>query len=171
MRLSQGQSIRNERQPSTVMIFVKSFVRNQTGMLGLFIVTTIILASIFATQLTGHAIAYIDPANASLSPNLRHPMGTDQLGQDVMTRVLYGGRASIYIGVLSSLIANIFGTVLGAIAGYVGGALDTFLMRISEIVIERAVLLILRPRGDQRRRAFQQGQCLLSASTVEQQNT
>ena len=141
MRLRKNSS--QERQPSTFRIFLRNFARNRTGMLGLTIVLGMILASIFAVQLTGHAFSEIDPMNARLSPNWKHPMGTDQLGQDVLTRVLYGGRASIYIGVLSSLVANIFGTILGALAGYMGGALDTVLMRISEIVMTFPQLILV----------------------------
>lgn len=141
MKLRKQKS--HDKQPSTFRIFIRNFARNRTGMLGLTIVLGMILASIFAVQITGHAFSEIDPLNARLSPNLKHPMGTDQLGQDVFTRVLYGGRASIYIGVLSSLIANIFGTVLGALAGYMGGALDTVLMRISEIVMTFPQLILV----------------------------
>lgn len=141
MKLRKQKS--HDKQPSTFRIFIRNFARNRTGMLGLTIVLGMILASIFAVQITGHAFSEIDPLNARLSPNWKHPMGTDQLGQDVFTRVLYGGRASIYIGVLSSLIANIFGTVLGALAGYMGGALDTVLMRISEIVMTFPQLILV----------------------------
>jgi peptide/nickel transport system permease protein len=143
MSLENNEELQFNRELSTIRVFIRNFSRNKIGMLGLTLVFLIIFASIFAVQITGHAIAYIDPANASLAPNLKHPMGTDQLGQDMMTRVFYGGRASIYIGVISSLAANLFGTFLGAIAGYIGGKLDTFLMRISEIVMTFPQLILV----------------------------
>ena len=78
-----------------------------------------------------------------MPPSGEHLMGTDQLGRDVFSRVLYGGRNSILIGVLASFFGNLIGTILGAIAGYVGGKFDTILIRLSELVMTFPQLVLV----------------------------
>ena len=70
-------------------------------------------------------------------------MGTDQLGRDMLSRVLSGGRQSIYIGVIASFFANLIGTVLGATAGYLGGKIDAVVMRVSELVMTFPQLILV----------------------------
>ena len=136
-------SKKNREETSTAAIFIRNFMRNTTGMIGLLMVSMIILAAIFAVQISGNDPDYIDPINSRLSPGWGHIMGTDQLGRDMFSRVLYGARQSIYIGVLASLIANLIGTMLGAIAGYLGGKFDTIVMRISELVMTFPQLILV----------------------------
>jgi peptide/nickel transport system permease protein len=102
-----------------------------------------ILTSIFAVQISGVAPDYIDPINSRLGPSWSHLFGTDQLGRDMFSRILSGGRQSIYIGVLASFMANLIGTVLGATAGYLGGKIDTVVMRISELVMTFPQLILV----------------------------
>lgn len=134
---------RNKENVSAVAIFIRNFMRNTTGMIGLLMVTSIILAAIFAVQISGHDPDYIDPINSRLNPEWGHIMGTDQLGRDMFSRVLYGARQSIYIGVVASLLANLLGTFLGAIAGYLGGKFDTIVMRLSELVMTFPQLILV----------------------------
>jgi peptide/nickel transport system permease protein len=132
-----------EKHPSTTRIFIKNFLHNTPGMIGLSIITLMILSAIFATQISGHDPSYIDPIDSRLGPSRGHLMGTDQLGRDMFSRVLYGARQSIYIGIVSSLLANTLGTLLGAIAGYIGGVFDTFVMRASELVMTFPQLILV----------------------------
>lgn len=132
-----------EKQPSTARLLLRNFRRNKSGMIGLTIVGVIIIGGIFAVQISGYDPSRIDPMASRLTPSLKHLMGTDQLGRDMFSRVLYGGRASIYIGVISSLLANLIGTIFGAVAGYLGGKIDIFLMRISEIVMTFPQLILV----------------------------
>ena len=78
-------------------------------------------------------------------PSLAHPMGTDALGRDLFTRVLYGGRVSLTVGVLVVIISISIGVPIGAIAGYYGGTLDSILMRITDafLSLPRSLVLIL----------------------------
>lgn len=122
---------------------LSNFVRNTTGMIGLAIVFLVVTSSIFAVQISGYDPTMFDIANTSLPPSSNHLMGTDQLGQDVFSRVLYGGRNSILIGVLASFLGNLIGTVLGAIAGYVRGKFDTILIRLSELVMTFPQLVLV----------------------------
>lgn len=132
-----------EKAPSTARLLVANFVRNTTGMIGLLIVLLVVTSSIFAVQISGYEPTLMDGSVASLPPSTLHLMGTDQLGQDVFSRVLYGGRNSVLIGVLASFLGNLFGTVLGAIAGYIGGKFDTILIRLSELVMTFPQLVLV----------------------------
>ncbi|GAB3714988.1 ABC transporter permease [Mariniluteicoccus flavus] len=128
---------------SALAAYARSLVRNRTVMLGLAIILLMVLASVFAAQLTGHDANAINPTQSRRPPSAAHPMGTDQLGRDVFARVLVGGQTSIYIGVMASLLETLLGTFLGAIAGYLRGAVDAVLMRISEIVMTFPNLILV----------------------------
>jgi peptide/nickel transport system permease protein len=136
-------SKKNQDQQSTTRIFISNFLHNPSGVIGLAIISVMILTSIFAVQISGVAPDYIDPINSRLGPSWSHLFGTDQLGRDMFSRILSGGRQSIYIGVLASFMANLIGTVLGATAGYLGGKIDTVVMRISELVMTFPQLILV----------------------------
>jgi oligopeptide transport system permease protein len=88
----------------------------------------------YDTQDTGHTLA---------APNGTHWMGTDQLGRDVFSRVIYGARVSLFIGVFTTLIAVVIGTVYGAISGYAGRRTDNVMMRIVDVVFALPDLLMI----------------------------
>jgi peptide/nickel transport system permease protein len=85
----------------------------------------------------------IDLRNARQAPSLEHPMGTDDLGRDQFTRLLYGGRISLTVGIAAAAFSSIIGSVLGAISGYYGGMTDNALMRFTEIIIAIPTLPLL----------------------------
>ena len=76
-------------------------------------------------------------------PSLAHPLGTDDLGRDLLARLLHGGRVSLLVGVVAATIAAILGTGLGLAAGYLGGRLDSILMRLTDLVIALPLLALL----------------------------
>jgi peptide/nickel transport system permease protein len=76
-------------------------------------------------------------------PSWQHPLGTDELGRDVLVRLLYGGQVSLFVGATAAMIATIFGTGIGLIAGYLGGRFDSFLMRFTDGVIALPLLPFL----------------------------
>ncbi|HUG15904.1 MAG TPA: ABC transporter permease [Thermomicrobiales bacterium] len=85
----------------------------------------------------------IDFSRSTLSPSLAHPMGTDDLGRDIMWRVLWGGRISLAVGVTAMLVAIGLGMMIGAIAGYFGGFIDSALMRVTDMFISLPDLPLL----------------------------
>ena len=85
----------------------------------------------------------IDLANRQSAPSAAHWMGTDDLGRDLFTRVLYGGRVSILIGLMSAVIGTGLGTLVGALAGYFGGRIDGLLMRFTDIAYSIPTLPLL----------------------------
>lgn len=76
-------------------------------------------------------------------PSLAHPMGTDALGRDLLTRVLYGGRISLTVGLLVVVLSIVVGVLIGALAGYYGGKLDGFLMRVTDAFLSLPSFLVL----------------------------
>lgn len=91
------------------------------------------LACFAAPVIAPYEFDAIDLGNIRLAPNAQHLMGTDDLGRDLFTRVLYGGRVSILIGLLAALFGTVIGTLVGAVGGYFGGRIDNVLMRITDV--------------------------------------
>ncbi len=107
--------------------------RNKLAMVGLFLVVALILIAIFADFIAPYAPDKNSLKESLLSPSLQHLMGTDVLGRDVFSRVVYGSRASLVIGVVATSISLVIGVTLGAIAGFFGGWVDALIMRITDI--------------------------------------
>lgn len=109
--------------------------RNKPAIVGLVFIAIFVLGAIFAP-----VIAQYDPTVGNLAdrmqgPSLAHPMGTDLLGRDEFTRVLYGARISLTVGVVAVLFGLIGGSVIGAIAGGAGGLVDGVLMRVIDVLL------------------------------------
>lgn len=85
----------------------------------------------------------IDLDSVKQPPSFAHWMGTDDLGRDVLTRMLFGGRVSILIGILAAVVGTLLGTSIGAAAGYYGGAIDNILMRITDVAYAIPTLPLL----------------------------
>ena len=85
----------------------------------------------------------IDFSQVNSLPSLTHPFGTNSLGQDILARVLFGGRISLTIGILAMLVAIFLGTTIGAIAGFYGGIIDSFLMRFTDLFLALPQLPLL----------------------------
>lgn len=106
---------------------------NKSAIFAISFLSLIILVSIFAFLIP------IDPdatntSNILQSPSLNHLFGTDELGRDYFTRTIYGGRISLIVGILAMIISTSIGVIVGTISGYFGGKLDSFLMRIVDII-------------------------------------
>ena len=117
---------------------------NASTFVGMGLVAIPLLAALFASFLTD-ANPMALSGQTLRPPSLAHPMGTDDLGRDVLARVLYGGRISLTVGVFSALIAVVIGTAVGTLAGYFGGRTDELLMRMTEMfqIIPRFLLAIV----------------------------
>jgi len=96
-----------------------------------------------APLLTGYEFDAIDLGSIREAPSLDHWMGTDDLGRDLFTRILYGGRVSILIGVLSAVIGTLLGSTVGSVAGFYGGRLDNVLMRTTDVAYAIPTLPLL----------------------------
>jgi len=120
----------------------RRFRKHPGAIIGSIVLTLIILAVALA------GLSPYDPERSSMAeryqpPSMTHPMGTDALGRDLMTRVLYGGRISLLVGLSVMMITLLIGVPVGAIAGYFGGWVDNFLMRITDAALSLPSLLVL----------------------------
>lgn len=109
--------------------------QNKLAMVGLFVIGALIFVAIFAPYL-----APFDPFEQSLEGGLRapsreHPLGQDKLGRDNLSRIIYGSRISIFVGLVVVSISLLIGTFIGSIAGYNGGWIDELFMRIVDILL------------------------------------
>jgi peptide/nickel transport system permease protein len=123
----------NRKKQSQFLIVLKRLSRNKMAMLGLIVITLMTLASVFASLLAPYGYEQQNLFNINASPGGAHLLGTDNLGRDVLSRLMYGGRQSLKIGVVSVAIASSIGMVLGSIAGYYGGKVDNLLMRFLDV--------------------------------------
>lgn len=112
---------------------IKKFYNNKLAILGLFGILIFISATLLAPFLTSFSPTEVDFKNANIPPNSTYFFGTDKLGRDVFSRILYGGRVSIMLGLVSSVISSIIALFFGGLAGYYGGKIDFVLIRISEL--------------------------------------
>lgn len=122
-----------KKQSTTGEIF-KRLAKNKSAMLGLIIFIILVLASIFGPMISPWSITKIDILSAFQRPNAEHWFGTDDLGRDLFTRVLYGGRYSLSIGIIAIIFSLILGIIVGTVAGYFGGQVDNIIMRILDII-------------------------------------
>ena len=121
---------------------LNKMISNKLGMIGFIVVVVMSLMSILAPVLTNIDPTVTDMANINKAPGRLHILGTDSIGRDLFSRLLYGGRISISIGIISALTTSFIGTVFGLIAGYFRGIVDSFLVRLSE-VIQTVPMIIL----------------------------
>tara|TARA_B100000686_G_scaffold352986_1_gene456809 strand:- start:4181 stop:5005 length:825 start_codon:yes stop_codon:yes gene_type:complete len=101
------------------------------------------LGATFAPWLAPYEYDWQDTTISLSTPNAQNWMGTDRLGRDLFSRVLYGARVSLFLGFTTTLVAVLFGTVYGAVSGYVGGKTDSTMMRIVDVVFSLPDLLLI----------------------------
>jgi peptide/nickel transport system permease protein len=117
---------------------------NRTLAAGLVLVGALALAAILAPVLAPHSPTAQDIAHALAAPGSSgHLLGTDHLGRDVLSRLLYGARTDLFVGVGAVIAPFILGTALGALAGYAGGWVDTLIMRLVDLVFAFPIMVLL----------------------------
>lgn len=132
----ESPSSRNQARLSSIYHGWLEFKANRLALLGLVILVVLVLVAIFAPALSPH-----DPFEQNLANRLApmgaegHLLGTDSLGRDILSRLIYGSRITLYIVGLVALIAPVAGLFIGTLAGYLGGWIDIVLMRFTDIFL------------------------------------
>lgn len=125
----------SESAPSLWTLTWQRFRRHRLATWSLAALGLLLLAALLGPLLSPYSLDDIDLDRRLERPTWRHPLGTDELGHDLLTRLLYGGRISLTIGLLAMLLATTVGTMIGALAGYYGGWLDSLLMGIANLFL------------------------------------
>ncbi|MHB1192713.1 MAG: ABC transporter permease [Longimicrobiales bacterium] len=121
----------------------RAFARHRLAVASVAVVALVAAACAAAPLLAGYAFDAIDLSSIRQAPSWDHWMGTDDLGRDLFTRVLYGGRVSLLIGLLAAVIGTGLGSLVGAVAGYFGARTDGVLMRLTDVAFSIPTLPLL----------------------------
>lgn len=129
----QAEQELNKRQSQFIEV-IKRLSYNKGAMFGGILFLIVLLLAIFAPLITPYDYTSINVQDRFMSFNLKHWLGTDQMGRDILTRILYGARYSLIIGIGSVIFSAVFGIIFGAIAGYYGGRTDNIIMRLCDVI-------------------------------------
>ena len=122
-----------EKKHSQLGDIMKRLFRNKLAVFGMILVILLVFSAVFAPLIAPYDYAAQDYDNVFSYPSKEHLLGTDEYGRDLFARVVHGSRFSLFIGVATSLMALVFGAILGASAGYFGGVVDNVICRIIDV--------------------------------------
>lgn len=126
-------SIARSEVPGSFSYVWKRIRKRPMAMAGLVVVVALLVLSFLSPYLCKYDYQAISMREKFSLPSWEHPFGCDELGRDILSRVLYGAKYTMSIGVFSTLVACVFGVILGSISGYFGGRVDNFIMRFLDI--------------------------------------
>ncbi|WP_301108807.1 ABC transporter permease [Sporosarcina sp.] len=138
---------RSIKSKNKLKIFFTKLLRSKTGTVGLLIVLALCIMAMFAPAIAPYDPGKIDTTNMLAPPfwsdggTLSHILGTDNLGRDILSRIIYGSRISLVVGILSVLVAGVIGVVFGIISGYYGGIVDNLIMRLVDAFLSVPTIL------------------------------
>ncbi|MBZ0295042.1 MAG: ABC transporter permease [Anaerolineae bacterium] len=118
------------------------FVRHRTGMVGAFIILVLLVMALLGPMLAPYEPNKMDFTGAFAPPSLAHPLGADDFGRDTLSRIMYGARVSLLVGIIAVTIAATVGTTLGMVAGYGNRILDEVIMRLMDILLAFPTILL-----------------------------
>lgn len=124
-------------------IITKRFAKNRLALTGAFIVLLLLLVALFAPLISPYNPTATDVHNMLSPPSKSHVFGTDELGRDVFSRMMWGSRISLQVGFVAVGIAIFIGIIVGALAGYYGGVVDSILMRFVDIMLAIPTLFLI----------------------------
>jgi len=124
-------------------IAIVRFRRSKLALLGLLLITAMTLIAVFANVIAPYGENEIDLFNITAKPSAEHWLGTDELGRDELSRLMFGARVSLVVGVGTALLSTALGIVVGSLAGYYGGWLDSALMRFVDVILAFPAIFLL----------------------------
>ena len=132
--LSKGNKRSKERKNSEFRRLIRQFKKNKAAMIGLIIFILEIILAVLAPWISPYNYATMNMSAQFAPPSFTHLFGCDDVGRDILSRILYGARYSLSMGIIAALASNILGMIIGAIAGFVGGWVDNIIMRICDVI-------------------------------------
>lgn len=124
-----------EGEYSFIQTTWRRFKKHKLALIGSAVIVFILFFCLVGPYISPYSPEKTNLDNIFAKPSLTHPFGTDELGRDVMTRAMYGGRISLMVAFLGGILAHFVGTAMGMISGYFGGRVDDILMRLAEVVM------------------------------------
>jgi ABC-type dipeptide/oligopeptide/nickel transport system permease subunit len=137
-----GRTARGARSESPMAQALRRLRRNKMALVGLAVVAVLLVTAGLADVLAPQSPTASDQTQTFALPSWDHPLGTDQLGRDMLSRVIHGTRISLVVGVSSVLLALFLGVPVGLIAGYYGGRIDTVVMRVMDLILAFPIYLL-----------------------------
>jgi peptide/nickel transport system permease protein len=131
-----------EGSESPLAVGVRRLRKSTTALVGLAIVAVLLFVAIFADVLAPQSPITSDQNQTFQRPRWDYPLGTDQLGRDMLSRIIHGSRISLAVGVSSVLLALLVGVPFGMVAGYYGGRADTIIMRVMDLILAFPIYLL-----------------------------
>lgn len=132
------------KKPITLRSIIwKRFKKNKLALVGLILISILVIVAIFANFIAPYPATTVDFANKKLPPSKEHILGTDELGCDVLSRLIYGARISLSIGLVAVCLYVSIGILMGAISGFFGGWIDAILMRFTDVIISFPWLVLV----------------------------
>ncbi|MCX6068977.1 MAG: ABC transporter permease [Chloroflexi bacterium] len=132
----------NRSNENLALVILRRFLKHRLAVLALIALILMVLLTIGASW-SNYAPTQQEPANPFKAPTSAHWFGTDELGRDIFTRILYGGRVSLAVGLFSTVLSIGLGVLIGALSGYYGGWLDNLLMRITDAFLTFPTIFVL----------------------------
>lgn len=126
----EGPQLISQRQRA-----IRTFVKNRPAVVGLVLIILITLVAIFAPIIAPHDPLDQSVRNRLAPPSWDYPLGRDDKGRDILSRVIFGTRIALMVGVFSVALGGVMGTLIGVVAGYFGGKIETVLMRVTDILL------------------------------------
>ena len=142
-RAAPGLAVRSAVALSQKELFWRQFRRHKLALAASAVLLALAAMVLLASWIAPYPFDAIDPTQFRKPPSPAHIMGTDDIGRDLFTRLLYGGQISLAIGLFSALVGSSVGTLMGSLAGYYGRAIDNFIMRVTDVAFSIPSLPLL----------------------------
>ncbi len=133
LEVKQARPAKKKKKDTQLRQIMRRLAKSKTAMVGLVVLLLVILACAFAPLIAPYDPNFMDYAALNATPSVAHIMGCDNLGRDIFTRILYGGRMSLALGFTVAIVGMVFGVFFGSIVGYIGGQVDNIAMRICDV--------------------------------------
>jgi peptide/nickel transport system permease protein len=134
--------MRHEAVPMRVLVW-RRFIRHRLALISSGVLLAIVLVALLADVVAPYDPTFIDPLVFDEAPTPAHPLGTDRVGRDVLSRLIHGGRISLSVGVVAVSIYMVIGVALGALAGFYGGWIDNVISRLIDVVLSFPTLMLI----------------------------